>query len=142
MSNYRDHFDAEIERAAREITETGARVAAFQSRNGPVIGTSASADGAITVTVSPGGNLVDLKIENSALTTPPDDLAAELVRLAGKATRNANARMHASLRSVVGPEVTRGLAEIGIEPGAGEDVYDADDEQPGMPWNGVLRRPI
>jgi DNA-binding protein YbaB len=139
MSNYRDHFDAEIERAAREITETGARVAALQSRNGPMTGRSTSTDGAITVTVTPGGNLVDVQIENSALTMHPDELAAELVRLAGKATRDAGARMHASLRPVVGPEVTRGLTALGIHPGAGED---ADDEETGMPWDGVLRRPV
>jgi DNA-binding protein YbaB len=139
MSNYRDHFDAEIERAAREITETGARVAALQARNGPITGRSTSTDGAITVTVTPGGNLVDVQIENSALTMHPDELAAELVRLASKATRDANARMHASLRPVVGPEVTRGLTALGIHPGAAED---ADDEETGMPWDGVLRRPV
>lgn len=139
MSNYRDHFDAEIERAAREITETGARVAALRSRNGPVTGRSTSTDGAITVTVTPGGNLVEVQIENSALTMEPDELAAELVRLAGKATRDANARMHSSVRAVVGPEVTRGLTELGIHAGTGQD---AEDEETGMPWDGVLRRPV
>lgn len=126
MSDYSDHLDAEIARADQRIRETGARVSAHLSRSGPVTGKATSTDGAITVTVGPGGRLVDLDIENSALTMKPEQLAAELVSLARRATRDANGRMHQSIRSVVGREVADSLTQLGIAPAAESDDADAE----------------
>jgi hypothetical protein len=131
MSEYSDHLDAEIERADRKIKETGARVAAHRGRSGPVTGRASSPNGAITVVVGPGGRLLEVNIDNSALTMKPEQLAAELVDLAGRATRSAGARMQQSVRSVVGAPVAASLAELGFAAGAADEDVD---------WVDVIRR--
>jgi hypothetical protein len=132
MSDYRDNLDAEVERADRRIKETGARVAAQISRHGPVTGRASTPNGALTVVVQPGGRLVDLEITGPALVMHPDQLAAELVKLAQQATRNANAKLHQSIRSTVSAEVADSLARLGIAPGAAADEY--------VDWVDVIRR--
>jgi hypothetical protein len=131
MSDYQDHLDTEIERADRRIRETSTQVSAHLARSGRITGQAVSRDGAITVTAGPGGRLVDLQIANSALTMRPEQLAAELVTLAQRAARTADARTHHSLRSVVSPEVTRNLADLGIAPSGVEPEVD---------WSGLPRR--
>ncbi|HEV2781078.1 MAG TPA: YbaB/EbfC family nucleoid-associated protein [Actinophytocola sp.] len=126
MSQYSDRLDAEIERADRKIRETGARVAAQIRRSGPVTGRATSQDGAITVTVGPGGRLVDLDIGHAALTMRPEQLAAELVKLAQRATRDANSKLHRSIRGLVDREVTDSLARLGIAPAAEAEDADVD----------------
>ena len=121
MSDYSDHLDAEVERADRRIRETGERVSAHIGRNGPVTGRATSPDGAITIVVGPGGRLLELNIENSALTMQPEQLADILVKLAGRATRNANGRMQQAMRGVVRPEVADSLTHLGISPGDGDE---------------------
>ena len=132
MSKYADHLDAEIERADRKIRETGDRVSAHLGGNGPVLGRATSRNGAIAVTVQPGGRLVGLDISNSVLTMHPDDLAGELVRLARQATRSANAKLHQSIRPVVSADVANSLARLGIAPGAAADEF--------VDWVEVIRR--
>ena len=132
MTKYHDQLDADIERADRKIRETGDRVSAHLGRNGPVLGRATSPNGAIAVTVQPGGRLVELDISNSALTMHPDDLAGELVRLAQQATRTANARMHQSVRSVVSRDVANSLTALGIAPGAAAEEF--------VDWVEVIRR--
>ena len=78
MSKYNDHLDAEVERADRAIRDAGERVAAHLGRSGPVTGRATSSNGAITVVVGPGGRLLEVNIDNSALTMKPEQLAAEL----------------------------------------------------------------
>lgn len=132
MSQYSDHLDAEIARADRTIAETGARVSAHLRRNGPVTGRAALPNGAITVTVQPGGGLVDVDIQGSALVMHPEQLAAELVKLAQQATRNANAKLHQVIRPVVSREVAESLTSLGLTPGAPADEF--------IDWVEVLRR--
>jgi hypothetical protein len=134
LSDYSDRLDAEIERADRKIQETGARVSAHLSRSGQVTGRASSTDGAITVTVGPGGRLVDLDIDNSALTMKPEELAAALVSVARQATRDANGRLHQSIRTVVGREVADSLTRLGIEPAGDPDDATAE-------WLDTIRRP-
>jgi hypothetical protein len=131
MSEYSDHLDAEIERADRRIKETGARVAAHRGRSGAVTGRASSPNGAITVVVGPGGRLLEVNIDSSALAMKPEQLAAELVDLAGRATRSAGARMQQSVRSVVGPPVAASLAELGFLAAAADEDVD---------WVDVIRR--
>lgn len=133
MNQYNDRLDADIERADRRIRETGERVAAQVRKNGPVTGRASAPDGSITVITGPGGRLVELKIEHAALRLRPEQLAAELVRLAAQATREANARAHRSVAPVVGPAVTESLTELGIRPGA------ADEDGGGLDF---LGRPV
>jgi hypothetical protein len=132
MSQYSDHLDAEIARADRKIADTGARVSAHLRRNGPVTGRASLPNGAITVTVRPGGALVDIDIQASALSMHPEQLAAELVKLAQQATRNAGAKLHQSVRPVVGREVADSLTALGLTPGAPAEEY--------VDWVEVLRR--
>ena len=132
MGQYRDQLDAEIERADQRIADTGERVSAHIRANGPVTGRASLPNGAITVTVQPGGRLVDLDIQGSALTMHPEQLAAELVKLAQQATRNANAKLHQSIRSVVSREVADTLTSLGLEPGAPAEEF--------VDWVEVLRR--
>lgn len=131
MSNYNDQFDAEIERADQSIRETGARVSAHIGRSGPITGRATSANGAITVVAGPGGRLLEVNIDNAALVEQPERLAAELVEVASRATRNAGARMQQSIRSVVSPAVADNLAELGIARGASDEDVD---------WVDVIRR--
>lgn len=132
MSKYNDHLDAEIARADQQIRDTRGRVAAHLGRSGPVTGRASSQDGAITVTVGPGGRLVELDIENSALTMKPEQLAAELVRIAQRATRDANGKLHQSVRPVVGRDVADSLTQLGIGP--------AGDAEPDTDWVELIRR--
>jgi hypothetical protein len=131
MSDYNDHLDAEVERADAKVRETGARVSAHLARGGAVTGRASSSSGAITVVVRPGGRLLEVNIDDSALGVKPEQLAAELVDLAGRATRNAGARMQQSVRSVVSPSVADSLAELGFPPGASDEDVD---------WVDVIRR--
>jgi hypothetical protein len=132
MSQYNDHLDAEVARADRAIRDSGERLAAHLGRSGPVTGRATSSSGAITVVVGPGGRLVEVNIDDSALlNVRPEQLAAELVDLAGRATRSAGARMQQSVRSVVSPSVAESLAELGFAPGAADEDVD---------WVNVIRR--
>lgn len=118
MSQYNDHLDAEIARADQRVRQTGARVSAHLDRNGPVTGRASSRDGAVTATVRPGGALVELNIKGAALTMHPDQLAGEIVAAAQRAARNADARLHQSLRPVVSREVAERLTSLGVAPAA------------------------
>lgn len=129
--NYNDQLDAEVERADAKIRETGARVSAHIGRAGKVTGRATSQDGAITVVVAPGGRLVEVNIDNAALSMRPEQLAAALVDVAGRATRSAGSRMQQSIRSVVEPSVADSLAELGFAPGAADEDVD---------WVDVIRR--
>jgi DNA-binding protein YbaB len=126
MSNYNDRLDGDIARADRRIRETGERVSAHLSRTGPVTGRASSPDGAVTVVVGPGGRLLEVNIEDSALIQKPEQLAALLVNLAGRATKDAGGRMHQSMRRVVSPEVAESLSQLGIPPASDEEVDWAD----------------
>jgi hypothetical protein len=124
MNQYSDHLDAEVERADERIRDTGARVSAHLGRNGPVTGRATSPNGAVTVSVRPGGKLVELRFESVAFTLRPEQLAAEIVAVAQRATRDADARMHRSLGPVVSREVADSLTSLGAAPApaADEDV--------------------
>ena len=131
MSEYSDQLDADVERADRKIAETGARVSAQLGRAGKVTGRASTPDGAITIVVAPGGRLLEVNIENSALTMRPEQLAAVLVEVAGRATRSAGSRMQQSVRSVVEPSVADSLAQLGFTPGVADEDVD---------WVDVIRR--
>ena len=131
MSDYHDQLDAEVERADRKVRETGARVSAQLGRTGRVTGRASSRDGAISVVAAPGGRLLEVNIENSALIMRPEQLAATIVDVATRAARNAGARMQQSVRSVVEPAVAESLAKLGFTPGATDEDVD---------WVDVIRR--
>jgi hypothetical protein len=75
---------------------------------------------------------VDIEIQTSALSMQPEQLAAELVKLAQQATRTAGAKLHQTIRPVVSREVADSLTSLGIPPGAPADEF--------VDWVEVLRR--
>lgn len=109
-----DHVQDELDRLGRSVSEAGDQVSAQVGRSGPIIGEASSGDSAITVSVSPGGMLRAVDLKPTVLSRHPDEIAREVMRLAAQATRTANGRMHASLRSVVSPSTARGLEELGM----------------------------
>jgi hypothetical protein len=126
-----DHVQDELDRLGRSVAETGERVSAQVGRGGPVTGEASSGDNAITVSVSPGGMLRAVDIKPIVLGRHPDEVAAEVVRLAARATRSANARLHSSTQPVLSPSASRSLADLGMQPG--QVAEDPDD------FGGVLR---
>ncbi len=113
-----------MERLGRAVAETGERAA----RIGRVTGTAASADSAITVSVSPGGMLRSVEIKPIVLGRHPDEVAGEVLRLAAQATRTANARMHQALRPLVDQNTARSLSDLGMPPGQAPQRNDDDDD--------------
>jgi hypothetical protein len=132
-----DHVQDELDRLGRSVAEAGERVAAHVGRTGPIIGEASSGDEAITVSVSPGGMLRAVDIKPVVLGRHPQEVAAEIMRLAAAATRTANARMHASLKSVVSPSTAKSLEDLGMPAGdpAGHEPDDFDSDN----YGGVLR---
>ncbi|MCS7484284.1 hypothetical protein [Umezawaea endophytica] len=120
MSDLDDQVGAEIDRANQRVVETERRVADLLARGGPVLGRATSADGTITVVTPPGAPPSEVQVEPGALRMGPDALAAEIVRVAARAARDAGARLHRSLGRVVDPGTANGLAELGFEPRADE----------------------
>ena len=129
-----DHVQDDLDRLGRNVAEAGERVAAHVGRTGPVIGEASSGDSAITVSVSPGGMLRAVDIKPAVLGRHPDEVAAEIVQLAARATKAANARMHSSLRNVLSSNAAKSLEDLGMPAGAKEpDDFDPDES------SGVLR---
>ncbi|GAA3842774.1 hypothetical protein GCM10022243_06530 [Saccharothrix violaceirubra] len=110
-------------RAAEQAAHTGQRIAEHLDRTGPVLGRASSPDGAVTVTTPPGTPPTDIRVTAAALNMGPQALAAEIVRVAAKASRDAAARLHRSLDRVVDPATSRALTEMGFAPGEVEDDF-------------------
>lgn len=116
MSDLDDQVGAEIARANRRVAETEQRVSDQLARGGPVFGRASSSDGAVTVFTAPGGPPQEIRIAPAALRMGPDALAAEIVRVAGRAARDAGSRLHQTLARVVDPTTAHSLTELGYEP--------------------------
>jgi hypothetical protein len=136
-----DHVQDGLDRLGRGVAEAGAQVAAHVGRTGPIVGEASSGDNAITVSVSPGGMLRSVDLKPAVLGRHPDEVAGEVLRLAARATRIANGRMHASLNSVVNQNTAKGLAHLGMP--AERLPEDPDEFGPGQfdpgEFGGVLR---
>lgn len=122
----------ELDRLGRNVAETGERVAAVVGRTGPIIGQAASGDNAISVSVSPGGMLQAVDIQPVVLGRRPEEVAQEVVRLAARATRIANGRMHASLRQVMSPKAAQSLSDLGMRD-------EPLPEDPDDDFDGIMR---
>ncbi|WP_394615482.1 hypothetical protein JNUCC0626_37915 [Lentzea sp. JNUCC 0626] len=110
----------DVERAARKVREVEQAVSEHVTRSGPVTGRASSPDGAVTVIATPGGPPQQISVSQAALRMGPQGLAAEIVRIAEKARRDANTRLHQTLERVVDP---RELTAMGIERGPDEDDF-------------------
>lgn len=114
-------LDDQIARAGRRVAETEQRVSEHFARTGPVLGRASSPDGAVSVVTAPGASPQEVRISQAALNMGAPMLAAEILRVANRAARDASARLHSSLERVVDPGTARGLTELGFEPGRRED---------------------
>ncbi|SDN83533.1 hypothetical protein [Lentzea jiangxiensis] len=113
-------MDDDVERAARKVREVEQAVAERVTRTGPITGRASSPDGAVTVVATPGGPPQQVVVSPAALRMGPQGLAAEIMRIADRARRTANTRLHQALDRVVDP---RELAATGIERGPDEDDF-------------------
>ncbi|GHH58579.1 hypothetical protein [Lentzea cavernae] len=111
-------MDDDVERAARKVRDVEQAVSEHVTRGGPVTGRASSPDGAVTVVATPGGPPQSVEVSAAALRMGPHGLAAEIMRIADRAQRNANTRLHQTLERVVDP---RELTAMGIERGTDDD---------------------
>lgn len=111
-------MDDDVERAARKVRDVEQAVSQHVARSGPITGRASSPDGAVTVIATPGGPPQQIAVSPAALRMGPQGLAAEIMRIAEKAQRNASSRLHQTLDRVVDP---RELTELGFAPGQDED---------------------
>lgn len=66
--------------------------------------TKRSPDGAVSVTVGPGGNLTALELTERAYQQSPSQLAAQIMRLATQAQQQVGAKMMEAFTGLVGPD--------------------------------------
>lgn len=111
-------MDDDVQRAARKVRDVEQAVSEHVTRSGPITGRASSPDGAVTVVATPGGPPRQITVSAAALRMGPHGLAAEIMRVAEKAQRSANTRLHQTLERVVDP---RELTALGIERGQDED---------------------
>jgi hypothetical protein len=112
--------DDDVQRAARKVRDVEQAVSEHVTRSGPITGRASSPDGAVTVLATPGGPPRQITVSQAALRMGPQGLAAEIMRIADKAQRNANTRLHQTLDRVVDP---RELTALGVERGQDDDDF-------------------
>ncbi|MET9228887.1 hypothetical protein [Lentzea sp. NPDC003310] len=113
-------MDDDVQRAARKARDVEQAVSEHVTRSGPITGRASSPDGAVTVVATPGGPPQQIAVSPAALRMGPHGLATEIMRIAEKAQRAANTRLHQTLERVVDP---RELEAVGIERGQDEDDF-------------------
>lgn len=125
---HEDYVEADNARAAAKIGDTEQRVVERLARTGPVLGRASSGDGAVSVTVVPGGEIQEVRIDPRALQMGSTQLAAEVLRQAQRATRDAAGRLHRTMHGVLDARAADGLSKLGMAP---QPVADDDDEDGG-----------
>ena len=133
MGNHRDSTVVAVRRLAERAAAATDRGAAQLAAVGPITGQARSADGSITVVVSPGGVLTDVRMTPAALRRGSAEISREVLALAARATRQASGRLHRALSGVLDPAATRSLERLGLPPP--ERRPEPDEDSP------VLRRP-
>ena len=132
MGNHRDLTVIAVQRLAERATAAANRGAAQLAASGPVTGQARSADESITVVVSPGGVLTDIRLAPAALRRGSAEISREVVALAARATLQASGRLHRALSGVLDPPATRSLERLGLP--SPERRPEPDEDSP------VLRR--
>lgn len=84
------------------------------------------ADGAVRVTVGPGGGLHDLTLSESALQLDPNALADAVLAAVNLATARADQRLRSTMDTQLGAHAEPVLAGLGlaVEPGLAEAAED------------------
>nr|WP_285503090.1 YbaB/EbfC family nucleoid-associated protein [Actinokineospora sp. NBRC 105648] len=128
-------IEHELDTVAHRVDRADADAAERVRQTGPITGTAASGDGAVTVQVRPGGLLSEVTLTPAALASGSQALAAQIMALAERATRRAGANMHQALAPVLGPGGEKHLASLGYEP-----LDDDEDESFDSPLGAQPRR--
>lgn len=119
-------FDREVARVADQAGRAAEQAQERFARAGSVAATASAPDGAVTVTVNPGGRLTRMSISQAALRGGADAVAQQVMQLAATATRRSGDKMFRALAPVLGPEGEGQLLSLGYEP-LPDDELDEDD---------------
>ena len=85
------------------LAELKAKAEQAQEQLATSTATRRSADGAVSVTVGPGGNLTALNLTERAYQQPPSRLAAQIMQLATQAQQQVSAKVMEAFTGLVGP---------------------------------------
>lgn len=85
-----------------QIVQLRARAESVQEEIQTATATVSSPDGAATVTVGAGGAVTDIRFGNRAYERPPQQLAALLMQLLGKAQQQVSAKVVSAFGGLVG----------------------------------------
>lgn len=119
-------FDREVGRVADQAGRSAEQAQERFARAGSVSATAAAPDGAVSVTVNPGGRLSRVSISQAALRGGADAVAEQVMQLAATATRRSGDKMYRALAPVLGPAGEDHLFSLGYEP-LPDDELDEDD---------------
>lgn len=111
-----DWVQTEIDRMSRRAEDTASSTAEQLGGIGRITGRARSADGSITVVVSPGGTLRDVTLTPPALRLGPQRLAREIVAVAERAEQRASAELHRRLAAVLDEPGRDALTVLGLPP--------------------------
>jgi hypothetical protein len=116
-------FDREVARVTEHADRAADQARERLAQVGRVTGKAESADGSISVEVSPGGLLAEIELSRSALRFGSDAIAQQILDLSDRATRRAGDKMYHTLAPVLGDSGAKHLQSLGFEP------MPEDDEQ-------------
>lgn len=85
------------------LAELKAKAEQAQEQLASSTATRRSTDGAVSVTVGPGGNLTALNLTERAYQQPPSQLAAQIMQLATQAQQQVSAKVMEAFTGLVGP---------------------------------------
>ncbi|RZS37586.1 YbaB/EbfC DNA-binding family protein [Herbihabitans rhizosphaerae] len=94
--------EAWVERYAREAEERLTRMQGVKEQLGNTSGTAQSTNGEVSVTVGPGGNLLNIEFSSKVKNIAPTELAQLVLRTAQTAHHNAGQEMLAVMRPEFG----------------------------------------
>lgn len=125
-------FDAEVSRVSREADRAADEAAERFARVGSLDGVATAPDGTVTVTVSPGGTLNEVKVAPQALRAGPHAVARQIMELADRATRRAGDKMYRALAPVLGRDGDEQLSSLGYEQLPEDELEDVIYHGPGV----------
>ncbi|MCP3799108.1 YbaB/EbfC family nucleoid-associated protein [Allokutzneria sp. A3M-2-11 16] len=95
-----------VQRMLRSFEERVQQISQAQDKLRELQGTARSGDGAITVTVSPAGAVLDLRLSPDAMKRSHTALQQDILKTIRLATANAAQRMDTELEPILGEHLT------------------------------------
>ncbi|HWC83745.1 MAG TPA: YbaB/EbfC family nucleoid-associated protein [Pseudonocardiaceae bacterium] len=122
-----------------ELAQLKAKADLAQARVREAMETVSAEDGAATVTVGPGGALVDLKFTKRAYQRPPQELAATVMKLVAKGQQKVSAKVMAAFGGLVG-ENSKAM-EVLTEFLPADPGDEDEGETTGQRWGAIEEQP-